>query len=159
MSKDRVDLHKVNRNLKKEMEKEKGEKWFHSPIVQKNSSDNYFLPEKGIFSLPIRFVNYLYNFSYQAGGITTNGNALEYFLTEVINVEKLLQFIPQRPKENDNQSRRLWKSITHITKNSKKAENIIKNQPEELKKQIEKSVKLGKKLHYFDRIRDKKIAA
>ena len=127
--------------------------------MQKNCSENYYLPEKGVFSLPIRFVNYFFNLANRAEETVTNNNALEYFLTEVVNVEKLLQLIPQRAQESDNQSRRLYKAITHVVGSKKKAEHIIENQPEELKKQIMKSVKLGKKLTYFDRIKDLSRAA
>lgn len=154
-----VDLIKLDLEIKKSENKQGATKYFKAPIVQKNCSENYYLPEKSIFSLPIRFVNYFFNLANSAEKKVKNNNALEYFLTEVVNVEKLLQLIPQRAKESDNQARRLYKAIAHVVGSKKKAENIIENQPEELKKQIMKSVKLGKKLTYFDKIKDRARAA
>ncbi len=110
--------------------------------------------------MPILFVNYFYNFAATAGNEVTNTRALEYFLTKVINVEELLKLVPQRDKEADNQSRRLHKSITHLVRSRKKAEKIINSKTEanlkELNRLVMKSVQLGKKLTYFDRIKDLK---
>lgn len=161
MPKEKVDLIKTDKNLKKEIRKKRCSTYFKAPIVQKNSSNNYYLPERGIFSLPILFVNYFYNFA--VGAKVTNNKALEHFLTKVINVEELLKLVPQRDKEADNQSRRLHRSITHLVGNKKEAEKIINSKTEgnlkKLNELVMKSVGQGKTIGFFNRIKDLKEGA
>jgi len=150
--KEDVDLINTNKNIIKQMVKKEAYPYFKAPIVQRNGSKNYYLPERGVFSLPIRFVNYFYNLAHKLD--ISNNKSLEHFLTKIINVEELLKLLPQRNENRDNQSKRLHKAIAHLVGSKKEAKKIINLQADRLNELVMKSIRKGKEISYFDRIKD-----
>ena len=154
--KEDVDLINTEKKITKQLVKKHAYPYFKAPIIQRNGSENYYLPERGVFSLPIRFVNYFYNLANKLD--ISNNKSLEHFLTKIINVEELLKLLPQRNENKDNQSKRLHKAITHLVGSKKEAKQIINSQADKLNKLVMKSIRKGKNIGYFNRIKDLKGA-
>jgi len=150
--KEDVDLINTEKKITKQLVKKEAYPYFKAPIIQRNGSKNYYLPERGIFSLPIRFVNYFYNLADKQK--ISKNKSLEHFLTKIINVEELLKLLPQREENRDNQSKRLHKAITHLVGSKKEAKKIINSQADKLNELVMKSIRKGKSSSYFDRIKD-----
>lgn len=162
-SKNKVNLTKTENSIKRVLKGRGALEDFVAPIFQKDSSDNYYLPERGIFTLPIRFVNLLYNYAYKEskkGEEISPTKALEHFLTHVVNAKEILSFIAQRPKHVDNQSRRLHNAVTwelhnttgqKLSEAEKIAEKIIKEKKPELDALIQEAIRTGKKMYEYRR--------
>ena len=117
--------------------------YFKACLFQKNVSDHNFLPERALFSLPIKFVNPIFNYAEKEK--IPSYKALETILTKVVNLLDILQFLPQRDKEYDNQSRRLHRVVTWMCDGSEKeARRVIEENSDELNHMINEAIRMGK---------------
>lgn len=156
-AKNKVNLTKIGSSIKRILEKKEADGDFVGSVYQKDCSDNYYLPERALFTLPVKFVNLLYNYAHNL----SEGNekdkvsihqALEHFLTNMVKSEEILGFIPQRPEESDNQSRRLHTAVAfqinhqgvELSKAQKRAQEIIKEKKPELDALVQAAIRTGK---------------
>ena len=168
-----VNLTKIREKTKRLLKKKGANEYFNLPVFQNDCSDNNYLPEKVIFTLPVKFVNLLYNYAYTIVEEGENEEeerklsptkALEHFLTNVVKTEEILRFIPQRPKHHDNQSRRLHSAIAYqvqhqkglnrLSKAQKIARRIIEDKKPEFDAMVQDAIITGKSMYNERRLRE-----
>jgi hypothetical protein len=149
-----VNLQKLDKAFTKELKRTKAKKFFKATIFQKNCSDNHYLPSNAIFSLPIEFVNLLFNYAKREK-LKTNNEALEHFLTHQINARSILKFVDQRGENSDNQCRRLHNAVIYQMKKifpkeknyKKRTRQIIVEKSEALDRLVQEAIREGKKMY------------
>ena len=131
------DVNKVQLKnaLDQAMDDHEASSYYRVQVLQKNVSDDRFLPERTIFSLPLDFVNIIFNYAYKKK--IPPGRALEHFLTHEAKKEvNKLRNIKQRPENNDNQSVRLHNAIEYLCQDRELARQIIKDNAHSLNAMI-----------------------
>ena len=138
-----VDKGSVLKGFEETLIMEEAEDHFSGALFQKDVSDHNFLPERALFSLPVKFVNSILN--YGAKEKVAPYLALETLLTKAFDALEMLRFIPQRDENSDNQSRRLHNVVTWMSSGSEeKAREIIEENKDRLNEMVQEAIALGK---------------
>jgi hypothetical protein len=90
--------------------------------------------------------------------------ALEHFLTYMVKTKEILGFIPQRPEDKDNQSKRLHNAITYqvqhqrgvkrLSKAQKIARKIIEDKKVEFDVMVQSAIRTGKAMYKERRLKE-----
>jgi hypothetical protein len=56
-----INLTKIRKKAKHLLKKRSADEYFKLTLYQEDCSDNQYLPERALFTLPVEFVNLLYS--------------------------------------------------------------------------------------------------
>lgn len=144
-NKNDVNLTSVGINNREVMRIHQGRDHYKSVVMQKNCSDNNWLPERTAYFLPVKWQHYFDRLA-SANGIKAN-EGLKFFLEEMVNAESILKYVPPCAEGFTNQSKRLYKAITECSDGDKKvAKAFIEDKYHEMGEKIQEAIAKGKEI-------------